>query len=103
MHKCLGRAVIDLRAKMHWSQEDLAHELGKAAARLGDHHHHPTRIRISQWETGDAAPSAEYRVALGKIAAKHPKTQHLAEYFRAPMSAWRLVGLCKVPDEREEH
>jgi transcriptional regulator with XRE-family HTH domain len=99
MQKGLGKAVVDLRAALRWSQEDLAHEITRvtrSGARL-----HPTQDRISRWETGDAAPSQEYRAALAKIAAQSKKTEDLAELFRAPVSAWRLVGYVKLRTDNE--
>ena len=89
MHRGLGKSVLELRARMHWGQEDLA-------LRLGEIMEAPDRFVISRWENCSQAPSPIYRVALARIAAKH-KHDDLAETFRAPRSAWRLVGRqCKL-------
>ena len=98
MQRGLGRAVMDLRAGMGWGQTDLAHEIAKTAARLMIICLKPTQVCVSRWETGDSAPSQQYRMVLARIAAKDKKTAHLVELFCAPVSAWRLVGLCRKRD-----
>ena len=89
MRRGLGRAVVELRARMHWGQLDLADHIAKSVG--GAVMAAPDQEVISRWENGVQAPSPIYRAALARIAAKH-KHDDLVETFRAPMSAWRLVG-----------
>ena len=96
MRRGLSRAVLDLRTRMRWGQEDLAKEITKTAARMRVAIT-PNRTCVSRWENGDAAPSSEHRMVLAKIAAKHGH-EDIAELFRAPVSAWRLVG--RMRDEQ---
>jgi transcriptional regulator with XRE-family HTH domain len=56
----------------------------------------PSQETISRWENGEQAPSPAYRMALARVAAKYKTTEDLAELFRAPISAWRLVGHVKL-------
>ncbi len=93
MHRGLSRAVVDLRARMRWGQEDLANEITKWAAKMRVPIT-PTRRCILRWEHCETAPSAQHRMVLARIAAKHGH-EDLAELFRAPVMAWRLVGLIK--------
>lgn len=95
MHRGLGRAVGQLRARMQWGQADLAKEINKHASRMNIVLT-PDQGTISRWESGDKAPSPRHRMVLARIAAKHKATEDLAEIFRAPVSAWRLVGTVKV-------
>ena len=95
MHRGLSEAVIDLRARMEWSQEFLANEMCKVATRTGIEIS-PTRRCVIRWESMETAPSSEHRMVLARIAARHKKTEDLAELFRAPVSAWRLVGHVKL-------
>ena len=94
MHRGLSKAVLDLRARMRWGQMDLAEQIGKHGGRAG-RMLAPSQEVISRWENASQAPSPAYRVVLGNIAAKH-KHDDLAELFRAPISAWRLVGYVKL-------
>ncbi len=94
MQRGLSKAVLELRARMNWSQDDLAHEMCKMAARMGVGIK-PNRISISRWENGETAPSEEHRVVLARIAGRNKDTARLAELFRAPVSAWRIVGLVR--------
>src|SRR6266498_1953197 len=102
MHRGLSEAVIDLRARMEWSQEHLANQMCKVAARNGVEIN-PTRRCVIRWEGMETAPSTEHRMVLARIAARHKKTADLAELFRAPVSAWRLVGHVKLrkPEGRQ--
>jgi transcriptional regulator with XRE-family HTH domain len=101
MQQGLGKAVADLRIARGWNQSDLASEIARGA-RTGASLK-PTQDRISRWETGEAAPSQEYRAALARIAANDKRSEHLAELFRAPVSAWRLVGLiCPETNRKPE-
>lgn len=68
---------------------ELAHGIDKHGARKTDHG------TISRWERGVESPSPGHRAALAKIAAKH-KHDGLADIFRAPTIAWRLVARLKV-------
>lgn len=90
MHRGLSRAVVDLRARMRWGQEDLADEITKVAAKMGVPIT-PNRICVSRWENMETAPSQQHRMVLSRIAAKNGH-EDLAEFFRAPVSLWRLVG-----------
>src|SRR5690349_13127565 len=90
MRQGLSRAVVDLRARMRWSQEQLAQELLRAAARANLDL--AARVStISEWENAGAAPSPEYRMLLARIAANKGH-EDLAEIFRAPISVWRVVA-----------
>lgn len=90
MRRGLSRAVLELRSRMDWAQEDLASNISRngtgAAAMIA-----PSREVISRWENCSQAPSPTYRAALGRLAAKYGHDD-LVETFRAPVSAWRLVG-----------
>jgi transcriptional regulator with XRE-family HTH domain len=103
MHRGLSNAVIELRARTGLSQEDLANKMCKVAARMGSPIR-PDRITVCRWENMDTAPNAEHRMVLARIAGQQKKTEDLAELFRAPVSAWRLVGYVKLrpTDETEE-
>jgi hypothetical protein len=94
MRRGLSRAVVDLRARMRWGQTDLADEITKCAAKMGISLK-PNQVCISRWENRETAPSQQHRMVLAKIAAKHSH-EDLAEFFRAPISAWRLVGYVKL-------
>ena len=100
MHKGLGRAVLDLRSAMQWSQTDLAVEIGKVAIKLNVQVQ-PVQEIVSRWERGEAAPSPQYRMLLGRVAERDSRTTHLADLFRAPESAWRLVGMVEKRNTRE--
>lgn len=101
MHRCLGRAVVELRARMRWGQEDLAQQIsrhgGRAGLMLG-----PSVGMISRWEHGEQAPSPAYRMALARIAAKDKATEDLAELFRAPMISWQLVARLDLGSAKDE-
>ena len=94
MQRGLSRAVVALRERMRWGQMDLATELTKQGARAKIAMT-PTQGTISRWEHGEQAPSAPHRMALARVAAKYGH-EDLAEVFRAPVSAWRLVGRVKL-------
>ena len=96
MQRGLSRAVVDLRARLQWGQEDLAREITKMAAKMRVAIA-PNRICVSRWENGETAPSPEHRMVLARISAKHGH-EDIAELFRAPVSAWRLVG--RMRDEQ---
>jgi hypothetical protein len=83
---------------MRWGQEDLANEMTRYAAKMGVPIT-PHRNCVSRWENCDASPSAQHRMVLARIATKH-KHEDLAEFFRAPVSAWRLVGLMRNEPEQ---
>ena len=89
MHAGLSSAVCELRRRMEWSQVELAHAIDKHGARKTDHG------TVSRWERGGESPSPAHRTALAKIAEKH-KHDGLADIFRAPTIAWRLVARLKV-------
>ncbi len=78
---------------MRWGQKDLACEISKhgvrAKVKLA-----PDQRAVSRWERGAIAPSPLARMALARIAMKY-KHEDLAQLFRAPVSAWRLVGHVK--------
>ncbi len=101
MQRGLSRAVSDLRARMEWSQEDLAREITREAAKLG-FQIKPNQVCVSRWENREAAPSEEHRKALARLAARHKKTEDLAEYFRAPISAWRLAGYVQSGTRKDQ-
>ncbi len=95
MHAQIGKAILELRRRMDWSQEQLGMQIGKQGQ--------PTHVNvIGRWERGAESPSPTKRCALAKLAAKH-EHEDLAALFRAPIVAWRLVSLClpKGTDERE--
>ncbi len=100
MHRGLRRAVVELRAKMRWGQEDLATEITKVAAKMGIPIT-PNRICVIRWEAGDAAPNLQHRAVLAKIAARDRRTEHLAEYFRAPLAHWRLAAYVQLEEKDE--
>jgi hypothetical protein len=100
MRRGLGRAVVDLRARMRWGQTDLADEISKGAARRGLTIK-PNQVCVSRWENCETAPSQQHRMVLAKIATKNGR-QDLAEFFRAPVSAWRLVGYVKLGLMKDE-
>jgi DNA-binding transcriptional regulator YiaG len=95
MHNWLGRAVNELRQRLECSQEELARAIGKHGGKTTDH------MTVSRWERGIEAPSPIKRMALGKIAAKHGH-EELADVFRAPTSAWRLVARLNCCQKRQE-
>ncbi len=95
MHRGLSAAIIDLRSRMEWSQEELANEICRVAAKMGSPIR-PDRKTVWRWEQMEFAPNGEHRMVLARIAARLPKTEDLAELFRAPVSAWRLVGYVKL-------
>jgi hypothetical protein len=101
MHRGLSEAVIDLRARMEWSQQDLAREMCRTAARMGVEIR-PNQVCVSRWENMETAPSAEHRMVLARVAGRHKRTEDLAELFRAPVSAWRLVGHVRLRKERTD-
>jgi hypothetical protein len=94
MHRGLGRAVVELRARMRWGQMDLAHHISRHGSR-GGLMVAPSQEVISRWENCSQAPSPIYREALARLCAKY-RHEDLAETFRAPISAWRLVGHVKL-------
>jgi hypothetical protein len=75
---------------MRWGQTELSDEIGKGAARAGLDIK-PNQVCVSRWENCETAPSQQHRMVLARIAAKNGH-EDLAELFRAPLSAWRLVG-----------
>lgn len=91
MHRGLRKAVLDLRERMRWGQEDLANEMTKVAARMRIPIT-PTQACVSRWESGHTAPNEQHRAVLAKIAARDERTKHLAELFRAPLSHWRMAA-----------
>ena len=97
MQRGLSRAVIDLRARMRWGQTELADEISKGAARLGLTIK-PNQVCVSRWENSETAPSQPHRMVLAKIASKNGH-EDLAAFFRAPVSAWRLVGYVNLGQE----
>jgi transcriptional regulator with XRE-family HTH domain len=93
-HKALAWAVVELRARMRWGQEDLAHAInrfanGDARVRRPDHKD------ISRWENGEYAPASVHRRALGKIAEKY-KYPDLAKIFRAAPVSWEVAALTNI-------
>lgn len=100
MRRGLSRAVVDLRARMRWSQEDLAREISKLATKMGVAIT-PNRICVTRWENCETAPSQQHRMVLARIAARHGH-EDIAELFRAPISAWRLVGYVKLGMQDDE-
>jgi hypothetical protein len=100
MHRGLSRAVVELRARMRWGQADLARQITKQGTRARVALE-PDRETISRWEHGEQAPSPIYRMALARVASKHGQ-EDLAELFRAPIIAWRLVGHVKLGLKGEE-
>src|SRR5689334_12101619 len=90
MHQGLSRAVVELRARMKWGQADLAQAIQLQGSRV-----HliltPDQGTISRWERCQSAPSQQHRMVLSRISSKNGH-EDLAELFRAPVSAWRLVG-----------
>jgi transcriptional regulator with XRE-family HTH domain len=90
MQKGLGRAVLELRARMGWGQQDLAQNISRHGGVCGVMTA-PGQGAISRWENGTQAPSPIYRAAMARLAAKHGHND-LVDTFRAPMSAWRLVA-----------
>ena len=90
MHRCLGGAVNELRSRMKWGQLELARQIG-GHGEGGGAMSEPSPEVISRWENYTQSPSPVYRAALARIAAES-KYEDLAEMFRAPMIAWRLVG-----------
>lgn len=97
MHRGLGRAAMDLRAKMEWSQADLANEIAKMAIKMRVPIR-PTQVSVCRWETGETSPSPQHRMILARIASRDKRTGHLADLFRASASAWRVVGLSERRD-----
>ena len=91
--KAIARAVVELRTRMQWGQEDLAREIGRLT-------YHPVRGRLPRpdrtmiwrWESGQQPPNHIHRWALGKIARSH-KHDDLANIFCANNPCWRLVEL----------
>ncbi len=100
MHRGLSMAVVELRTRMQWGQADLAREIRKQGGRANTGTK-PNRETISRWEHGQQSPSPEHRMALAKIAMKY-KHEDLAQLFRMPMSAWRIVGTVKFGLKNEE-
>jgi transcriptional regulator with XRE-family HTH domain len=90
MQRGLSKAVITLRARQHWTQDDLANELRKCGSRLKAEVT-PDQGTISRWERCEQAPSPTHRMVLARIATKY-EHEDLAELFRAPVHSWRLVG-----------
>jgi transcriptional regulator with XRE-family HTH domain len=101
MHRALGKAVAELRARMKWSQEDLAHQISQHGNRVGLMLE-PSVGMISRWEHGEQAPSPAYRMALARIAGKSEGTEDLAELFRAPMISWHLVAHVKLGSSKDD-
>ena len=93
MRAQLRLAVVELRARMQWGQADLAREINKydRKATAGKTLH---REIVARWEAGNDAPSPNRRMALAKIAGKY-RHEDLADIFRAPVIAWRLVARLK--------
>src|SRR5690242_8688922 len=93
MHAHIGNAVVELRRRLNWSQEDLADKMRKHGRPL----HGPT---VCKWEKGKDSPSPENRMVLAKLSTKEGH-EDLAALFRAPIVAWRLVALLPRTDERQ--
>ena len=95
MRRGLSAAINDLRSRREWSQETLANEMCKEAVKLGLALK-PTNVQVCRWEQMEFAPCEQARQVLARIAARSKRTQDLAPLFRAPVSAWRLVGYVKL-------
>jgi hypothetical protein len=93
-HKALAWAVVELRARLRWGQEDLAHEINRFANGL-ERVRRPDHKDISRWENGEHAPATVYRRTLGKIAERH-KHGDLAKLFRAGSDTWDVAALANV-------
>lgn len=96
-HKTLGWAVLELRARLRRSQEELAREINRYTTG-GERIPTPHRVTISRWESGDRTPSSIHSLALAKIAARHGY-KDLVKMYRASLDAWelaRLVALLKA-------
>jgi transcriptional regulator with XRE-family HTH domain len=98
-HKTLGWAVLELRTRLEWSQEELATEINRYTSG-GERIPTPHRVTISRWESGERTPSPIHSIALAKIAARH-EFNDLTEIYRASLDAWelaRLVALLRGED-----
>jgi hypothetical protein len=95
-HKALAWAIAELRARMRWGQEDLAHEINRFANGSESRRvRRPDHKDISRWENGEYAPAEVYRRTLGKIAEKH-KYHDLAKMFRAAPETWVVAALANI-------
>jgi len=83
MHECLSRAVVELRARLRWGQQDLADRIARRAARMGLGIK-PNQVCVSRWENCETAPSPQHRMVLARIASKN-EHEDLANLFRAPL------------------
>ena len=100
-HKALGWAVVELRARMQWGQEDLAHEINRLTYHPEEGRvPRPNQQQISDWENGKHAPGRLHRWALGKIARSH-NHDDLADVFCANDASLRVAELLHsaLPDE----
>ena len=99
-HETLGWAVLELRTRLRWSQEELATEINRYTNR-GERIPAPHRVTISRWESGERTPSSVHSIALAKIAARHGHSD-LVKIYRASMDAWelaRLIALLRDADD----
>ncbi|HEX7970698.1 MAG TPA: hypothetical protein VF501_00505 [Thiobacillus sp.] len=101
MHRGLRKAVVDLRERMRWGQEDLANEITKVAAKMKIPIS-PNRRCVIRWEAGEAAPDPQHRAVLARIAARDPRTEDLAELFRAPLAHWRLAAYVQLDSKDDK-
>jgi len=88
----LGRAVIDLRARLKWSQADLARQIHRRTKQKNEQLPEVHQETVSRWERGAQMPSITYRLALAKIATAHDH-HDLTAAFRASPDAWHLVSV----------
>ena len=98
-HTTLGWAVLELRTRLEWSQEELATEINRYTNR-GERIPTPHLVTISRWESGERTPSPIHSIALAKIAARHDFND-LTKIYRASLDAWelaRLVALLRGDD-----
>ena len=68
LRKAISAALVILRTRMRWSQDELAAEINNARP---DNGKKLRRETISRWELEAAAPSPSHRVTLHRIAAAH--------------------------------
>jgi len=80
-HRELGAAVVDLRLRMRWGQEDLAEQVKREALRARMKLE-PSQGTISRWEQRQQSPSPTYSMVLARLATRHGHDD-LAERFRA--------------------
>jgi hypothetical protein len=80
----IGAAILELRARMEWGQEDLAKHIRRHGGRFGTT---PIRNLISAWENERQSPSRGYRIALTRIATAR-KHKDLARVFE--VKGWNI-------------